>query len=335
MAVNDKLLDRAISHKLYLIRYQTSVVNDVLKVLQAADRDLSKRIKLKNNERLKDMRNAIRDIINETNDQVEGTLRDNLQELAEYEASHELEVLNEEVPIKLDLVTPSPEQVYSAAVSRPFQNELLKEMVSGWKAKRRRRIEGAIRQGFVEGQTPGQIARRVVGDIATGRGGVTKADRRAAAAITRTAVNHVSTVAREQVYKENADIIKGVQWVSTLDNRTTLICASRDGKVWPGTEGPRPPAHYNCRSTTAPVTKSWRELGIDMDEIPEGTRASMDGQVPAKTTYPEWLKRQSEETQREVLGGRYEDWKAGRFNLDRFADDGQSMTLSQLREMNL
>jgi hypothetical protein len=33
------------------------------------------------------------------------------------------------------------------------------------------------------------------------------------------------------------------------------------------------------------VLKTWRELGIDADEVPQTTRASMDGQVPAKQTF--------------------------------------------------
>ena len=59
---------------------------------------------------------------------------------------------------------------------------------------------------------------------------------------------------------------------------------------------------HNCRSTTVPVTKSWKKLGIDLEEIPAGTRASMNGQVPETLTYYEWLKTQSKNIQNEVLG---------------------------------
>jgi hypothetical protein len=59
----------------------------------------------------------------------------------------------------------------------------------------------------------------------------------------------------------------------------------------PWLEGPGK-LHWGCRSTSVPVLKTWRELGIDADEVPQTTRASMDGQVPAKQTFEQWLKKQ-------------------------------------------
>ena len=50
------------------------------------------------------------------------------------------------------------------------------------------------------------------------------------------------------------------------------------------------------------MVKSWRELGIPIDEIDVSTRASMDGQVPEATTFGDWLSKQSAARQDEVLG---------------------------------
>ena len=66
----------------------------------------------------------------------------------------------------------------------------------------------------------------------------------------RTSVNHVAMSAREALYAANSEIIKGVQWVSVLDSRVTLICATFDGEVFEIGTGQRPPAHYSCRSVT-------------------------------------------------------------------------------------
>ena len=89
----------------------------------------------------------------------------------------------------------------------------------------------------------------------------------------------------------------------------------------------------NCRSTQAPVTKSWRELGVDMDEVPAGTRASMDGQVPAETTYLEWLGKQPAGVQDEVLGPtRAKLYRDGKLPMDRmYGDKGQWLSIDQLR----
>lgn len=68
--------------------------------------------------------------------------------------------------------------------------------------------------------------------------------------------------------------------------------------------------------------------------IKRSTRASMDGQVPSKVTYAEWLKRQPAGFQDDVLGrtrGRL--FREGGLKVDRFVDarSGRSFTLDQLR----
>jgi hypothetical protein len=80
------------------------------------------------------------------------------------------------------------------------------------------------------------------------------------------------------------------------------------------------------------VLKSWKELGIPADEMSPGTRASMDGQVPADTTYAEWFAKQSAERQDEILGPvRAKLYREGRVSFDRFYDDkGRFLTLDQL-----
>ena len=107
----------------------------------------------------------------------------------------------------------------------------------------------------------------------------------------------------------------------------------RDGTVYKPGKGPRPPAHFNCRSSTSPVTKSWRELGFDIDELPPATRASMNGQVPSDQTYDGFLRGQDKGFQEEVLGKRKAELFRGGLKTDRFVDkSGKEYTLDQLRK---
>jgi len=64
-----------------------------------------------------------------------------------------------------------------------------------------------------------------------------------------------------------------------LDNRTTLSRQNRDGMTYEIDRDPKPPRRPNCRSTTIPIPKGWEELELPGDEVPKGTRASVDGQV--------------------------------------------------------
>ncbi|HID8114585.1 TPA: hypothetical protein ACXIFN_003677, partial [Proteus mirabilis] len=89
-------------------------------------------------------------------------------------------------------------------------------------------------------------------------------------------------------------------------------------------------------STETLVTKSWRELGIDLDEMDVGTRASMDGQVPADTSFLDWIQRQPEWRQRQVFGEtRFKLMKEGGMHPTEFyTDKGEFISLEQLIELD-
>lgn len=58
----------------------------------------------------------------------------------------------------------------------------------------------------------------------------------------------------------------------------------------------------------------------------------MDGQVPADTTYSQWLAKQSAERQEQVLGPeRYELYRAGKSLEDFYSPNGRWLTIEQLK----
>jgi len=123
--------------------------------------------------------------------------------------------------------------------------------------------------------------------------------------IARTVQTAVSAEVREATFEENEDIVKGYEWVSVLDTRTSTICKALDGTVYKLDDPKRrvPPAHPNCRSTITPVLKSWKELGIKANELSAGSRRTMDGSsISAELDYGDWLKTQSDKVQDEALG---------------------------------
>lgn len=233
----------------------------------------------------------------------------------------------EPIEVRLSWSQPSRATLRSIVTSRPMHGELL----SGWWDRvgrgTRNRLTQALNIGIVQGDSSVAIARRWGVEL-----GKTT---RQAEALTRTAMAHVSAHAREETFKANDDVVKRVQWVSTLDSRTTDICMSLDGQVFDIGGGPRPPAHFQCRSTIVPVLATWEELGIPgLRELPDGTRASMNGQVPAKTTYGEWLRRQPRSVQVDALGkGRAELFREGKLDVRQLVDaDLKPLTLAELRD---
>ena len=204
-----------------------------------------------------------------------------------------------------------------------------------------------IRTAMANGESLTQATVRVVGGTVDGVTvpGIMKTTKRKAAALVSTAISSVSNRAALESFQAKSDVIKAVTQVSTLDNRVSDICVAYSGQTWDiqtlqpveGSELPfngGPPRHFNCRSRLSPVTKSFRELGLDKDEIPPGTRASLDGQVPADITFDTWLKTKSTTFQNKLLGTkRAELWRKDAITLTQLVDfRGFPLALEQLED---
>ncbi|MFU0887912.1 hypothetical protein ACM26S_18060 [Kluyvera sichuanensis] len=92
----------------------------------------------------------------------------------------------------------------------------------------------------------------------------------------------------------------------------------------------------NCRSGEILITKSWEELMIAPSALSSATRASMDGQVPAHTSYADWLARQPYARQEQVLGvTRAMMLRDGKITVpEMFNDAGEFLTLDELRRVD-
>jgi SPP1 gp7 family putative phage head morphogenesis protein len=347
-SVNVKLQDAAIAHSIDLTRYSNGVVRRIIAILNRTDKDLFEQLiaalqKLPAEaftvERLDSLLTSVRSLNAQAYNQVRMGIESELRQFVDYEANYQQSLFANTLPVQLEVASVSPQQVYSAALSRPFQGKLLTEWAATQEAEKMIRIRDSLRMGYIEGQTIDQMITRIRGTRARQYSdGVIEISRRNAEAVVRTAISHTANHTRQKFYEANNDLIKGIQWISTLDGRTSAICQARDGQIYPVNSGPRPPAHFNCRSSTAPVTKSWKELGIDLPEDDKGTRASMDGQVPEDMTYQQWLKGKDAKDQKfvdEVLGkSKAKLFRAG-MPLDRFVNRaGDVLTLDELRAKN-
>ena len=203
-------------------------------------------------------------------------------------------------------------------------------------------IQGIIRNGYVEGQTTQQIISRIRGTkIAGFTDGALAVVKRNTETVTRTALQHAASQARNEVWKRNSKVIKRVRWSSTLDLKTSTKCRSLDGQEFPIDSGPRPPAHRRCRSSTVAV------LADKYAELSKGrTRAMRDpstgkiGRTSANTSYYDWLKTQDKEFINSVIGPTRTDLlldgglSSARFSelqLDKFYNP---LTLSEMRKLD-
>ena len=188
-----------------------------------------------------------------------------------------------------------------------------------------RQVAQIVRDGATVGRTSQEVTRELA-DLVDNR------TRQQAAALVRTATNHIGNEARSQTYAANDDVITGEEFVATLDAHTTITCGSLDGQVFDIGQGPIPPLHWSCRSVRTPVINPEYNLGSEIT----GERASADGPVSANRTFGGWLKDQSEEVQNEVLGvERAKLFRSGKLSIGKFTDDtGKVYTLEELKRLN-
>lgn len=357
--VNERLSDEAIAHTLFLSRYSTGVAKKMIKILNQNDAELSAKLFAALDElepdsftvkRLESLLGDVRKVNEIATQSMLAGLQTEFKDFAKHEADYQLDLFSSLLPAEVlerfPLAGISFEQVYATAMSKPFQGRLLKDWANNLESDRLKRITTAVSNGFLQGETVETIIRRVRGTKgADYKDGALQVSRANAASIIKTAVNHTAAEARQKFAKNNSDIIKAKQWSSTLDTKTSAQCRIRDrlmyslknkplGHKIPYLQGPGK-IHFCCRSSEKFVTKSWRELGFKKGELSGATRATMDGQIPAETSYLEWLSKQSAYRQDQVLGAeRGRMYRAGEIKLsDMYTDNGEWLTLAQLKEI--
>lgn len=335
--LTDQTKDLLLTRSLILQRVSNSLTKDVKTAYIAVIDDLLSQIATGKAINLINMNK----IINELNAKLTPDLtsvNDDLVQLGISEANYIASGINGAIGI--DLVSKLPtDRTVQKIVNTSLMDGLT---ISEWLGKQDKSFQETltkqIRLAVIEGETNPQIVSRLKGALDIKNNNNIKT-------IVRTAVATVTNQVRMETYKENSDVFKGYEHNSTIDARVSLICSTRDGATYDleykglnvkGKAYPfkQVPLHFNCRSIILPITKSFKELGIPLDEVPIGTRSSMDGYVSRDTTFEKWFDGKPKSFQEEYLGiQRYKLFKDGVINFsDLVNQNGKTLTVKQLLE---
>jgi SPP1 gp7 family putative phage head morphogenesis protein len=241
----------------------------------------------------------------------------------------------------LSFTLPAPAQLQAAIFNTPMQlpgidgGLLIDQYFDKVSQKSIDLLNSQIRVGFAQGESIGEITSRIIQTSKRALDGeVFKAFRRNAETLVRTTHSHASTQARQSLFEAND--IKRVQWSATLDGRTSAICRSLDGQIFPIDEGPRPPLHPNERSSMVPVfDEKFSFLRDGAERISKGDAGLQ--RVDAKLSYYEWLKTQNIDFQNSAIGTkRALLLRNGGLSADRFAElqlnkSFEPITLEEMR----
>lgn len=152
--------------------------------------------------------------------------------------------------------------------------------------------------GIALGQNPKKLARTLQQSLGVSRS--------RALLIARTETMRAHREGNRQSYRRNRGLVTGWIWHAATGPRTCAACWAMHGTEHDLDEPMA--AHPACRCTMVPRTRTWKQLGYNIDEtsrpIPKGN---------------ELFAQQDEATQRAVLGNtQYQRYKAGEVELDDF-----------------
>jgi SPP1 gp7 family putative phage head morphogenesis protein len=353
---NDIIADLMTKHGLDLLRFEAGQRRKVRGLLAELEGDLVAQLARidpagavrsgARAARLEKLLDQVRDTIRVSYRGASSTIAGELRELADIEAGFAARAINRGIGIELATSTLTRAQAGALVGEVLIQGAPVAEWWSRQAGDTLQRFTDQMRLGMAQGDTSAQLIQRIRGGTRNGEpvAGFMEISKRNADSLVRSATQAVAERAKQSTYRANADILAALVWTSTLDSRTTVVCAVRDGLRYtvedqepighnvPWDAGPGN-LHFGCRSSSRPETKSFRELGIDVDELPAATRASMDGQVAADTSFEDWLGKRSTAQQDEALGaGRAALWRDGKIGFrDLLDQNGRELTLAELR----
>lgn len=282
--INEQYFDAALRHQVGVRRMTSTEVSTILAAVALADRVFSRTLRQEIGDhrsvplgsreskamlsrieraRFKDLRKVTRSI------------ESILTSAIPIEVDFETRLIQNAVPVDINLKKPPLERLKAAILSRPFSSgagtaRTLEQWFEGLMNGDRIGVLSAIQRGVAEQSSLNDMMRTIAGSRDRQfTNGVLATTRRSAETIIRTGMNHIANSARESVWEANSDIIAALMWVSVLDGRTSDICMSRDGKIAPigsrpipedipvarylSPPGARPPAHPRCRSILSAV----------------------------------------------------------------------------------
>lgn len=333
------LIDSAVRHAIYVNRFAGSQLKQMLPYLERVKRQTAgalagKELTEFSRTRLNKLYNEINSLTVEIYKKMGKKLKGNMKEFAAYEAEFSKRMLDTAVGIELSI--PAASQISAAVFSEPVATlkntkmdiELILEQFSEKKGKQ---LITTIQDGVISGKTNSQIVRDMafVTDTSMANG---------LESLVRSVTTHTSNVARNELYKENEDVIDGYMWLSTLDDLTCSQCQALDHEEFKTGEGPMPgtDTHFGCRCTTKAMIKPEFKLqGLpDFGRPAVGPDGAERG-VSGKTTYGEWLETKPAWFQDDVLGEtKGVLFREGGLPVSRFVDENyKPYTIKQLAKV--
>lgn len=339
MSINDDVYSRTLKHRALLTLYEKRLESELSKILATHKVKLKQIILVKGTTNVNSLNRALTKEIRQTYRKIYQEGMSELNKLAGVSARYHKSTfgkallgiykakgINDSIKVN-DLIIKG--------------NGTFAQQITSISMLQQKKIINTVKTGMTAGKALNSIA------LDVGKLGLLQSTVQTKTLI-RTAITQTSMHVQNLTYALNDDVVKGYQYVATLDTRTSLICGRLDGKVYSLNSefAPKPPQHFNCRSTTVPIIKSADQLlntknnrlkKRKLANLSNARRASMNGQVPARLNYTTWLGKQTNDTKLTILGSpkRVNIFNQGKLKLTQFSNkEGRLISLEKLEKLS-
>lgn len=170
-------------------------------------------------------------------------------------------------------------------------NGVMRQEVEAQAARLSDLFEKRVRSAVVTGQTNQELVKQLMGD---GREitGDAAMPIRSARTLVRTGVQQVANAVNHSTIMANPAVAK-VEFIATLDGRTSAICRAMSGRIFDKDKAPRPPLHFNCVTPdtlvapcgrVAAVFSRWYEGPLYILRTANGSAAKLTPNHPVLTS---------------------------------------------------
>lgn len=343
------LLYRSIDHQYKLHSYTEKKLKSIQKSLELAEKDLLKELSLRDFRIPEGREHALLKQLNDMTFAIQAQLTGDIHEAVKVAGENAFREYGKilsfdgalDNTVGFNYVELSPSQ-FNAMVTAPVGGQLLEKEVK--KSFASNIIDG-IQTKLIAENLKGVSTPQIIAKMEEAFGMAN----RTAETLVRTHIASINNRAAEDIYKANADIVSKVEWSATFEvamngRGTCLQCAALNGQTWElKEEHPDPPIHPNCRCFILPKTKSYKELGLNIDEMErslkpyterEANRKIIEAGQMSGESFEKFLNSRAEKYKKDLLGpSRYAMLKKGDVQFKDFVDkNGQLRLLTKDRE---
>lgn len=322
--------DKIITDSLYINRFDAGQRREVEALFKEMRKDLLG--VLSENYLLESTKRRVNALISQIDEVIDGYYNQaanqlDIEQLFHHTVNTAQAAVQAAIPVSIAAQLPTIGHMKSIISNVMFTGSPLSDWWDKQAADTRFRFGGIIRQGILQGSDYDKLITPVAElmDLSA----------RNAFGLVHTSINTIANDARIAVFEANSDVIKYLIWRSTMDAHVCSLCIGRSGKKWTVDKKPighkipfqLPPIHFKDRCII-----SAQSIYAPEESDARFTRASSLGQIDAKTTFDEYLKRVPASQVDDMLGkGRAQLWRDGKITTSQLLDQtGRELTLKEL-----